>query len=818
VGIEITVRNGGGTASGTADLSDRLRTDLGLQLGNRAYNGESSQSTLYIDDDDGEYGNEEDLPMGLTMLSIAAHNVVRITETATSPDTVLVRGRVIPKEIGRGDKWQDRSRQVTVRLDDYNSDLKGLTLLTSLSRGAETDVARVTYIFDNWLSGSPRLTTDLTNGIVAGNTVTMPAKVYDAGTPILDIISDCAVSAEKTFFVMADGTFYYAVYDDDSQVASMRISDDPDEINVGESSSPGSASVRLYPSSSQSGTGTGESAAAPDLDGSDASVGWGSVIAGYDYKYMYDAPNGTGSGSAGSFAATDTGAPGKVGVVGYVHIIDGDLLSLIQNGGVIRGQHRWHSRTGIGVDESTQFNYTDFCARVYRPGTSSFVATLVDVGDATGTLRFPQQPEPVNRSFGSVAITPYPAAVEGDYLVIDVGLSHESPLTGAAGATLYNTDTAATDLPLDDATGTELNSWWQLGPSEEALPTYPPIWTGPASTEDGQGLLSGGVLRYGGSSFVAETRSSVADDYDYWVEPIHDEGAIGTADAATRLGNILDIRQFERRTYQVAVQFHNTEVNLVKAGDLIDIKAKAIPDADDQYRTRRVASLEWQWIGPEHWIGVMELDKPLNVKGAGPGTGSGQAALATRPKNAAQMPYDNDASGLTGDTVQEAIDELADGSGITSTVVDHGTMGASEDFDFTDGTDHEGILDQNLTVTLSGATDGEAAWMTLKLTQDGTGTNTINLPASVVNGADVEAAFDTTASAVNIISVFSYDGGTTWYAFLAGSSGSVSAADLVALGVVGPILVADDHSTPLVFADLLQTEAGDDLLYSDIGE
>jgi hypothetical protein len=32
---------------------------------------------------------------------------------------------------------------------------------------------------------------------------------------------------------------------------------------------------------------------------------------------------------------------------------------------------------------------------------------------------------------------------------------------------------------------------------------------------------------------------------------------------------------------------------------------------------------------------------------------------------------------------------------------------------------------------------------------------------------------------------------------------------------VGPILISDTHSTPLVFADLLQTEDGSDLLYLD---
>lgn len=32
---------------------------------------------------------------------------------------------------------------------------------------------------------------------------------------------------------------------------------------------------------------------------------------------------------------------------------------------------------------------------------------------------------------------------------------------------------------------------------------------------------------------------------------------------------------------------------------------------------------------------------------------------------------------------------------------------------------------------------------------------------------------------------------------------------------VGEILIADTHSTPLVFADLIQTEAQDDLVYAD---
>jgi len=193
------------------------------------------------------------------------------------------------------------------------------------------------------------------------------------------------------------------------------------------------------------------------------------------------------------------------------------------------------------------------------------------------------------------------------------------------------------------------------------------------------------------------------------------------------------------------------------------------------------------------------------------------------------------ASGGVGDHTHEAVEVVA-------TVTDHGTMGASEDFDFAQSSDHQGILDQNLTVTLTGATDGEAAFLTLVLTQDGTGTNTLTLPAEVVNGADIETAFDTAADAVNIITLFTYDGGTTWYGFLAGGSTGVELSDATPLvesgsgdpGVdteasrsdhvhplsssgsgIGPILISDTPSTPLVFADLIQNEAQDDLVYAD---
>lgn len=45
---------------------------------------------------------------------------------------------------------------------------------------------------------------------------------------------------------------------------------------------------------------------------------------------------------------------------------------------------------------------------------------------------------------------------------------------------------------------------------------------------------------------------------------------------------------------------------------------------------------------------------------------------------------------------------------------------------------------------------------------------------------------------------------------------AVSVDAIIALGFVGPILIADTHSTPLVFADLVQNEDEDDLVYQDL--
>jgi hypothetical protein len=769
-----------------------------IEAGGKAFRGESTTNSIPVRDQQGETGNELNLPGALTHISLSRGSRWEWLDGPDGAEVRMAAGRIGTKDYTRGAQPADRAREVVMQCGDRNEELQDI-IVDAWDRAEETDVVRVNALITTYLSGTPRSTTNIADTYVSSdNPVTLPARLYD-GTNPRAILQEIASFANKEFFVTIDDELWYDVNTSDSYVAGLRISDRPEEWTT-ETSAPGLDTVRLYPSSSQSGTGGGESGAAPDLDGSDASAGWGSVIAGYDYKYMYDAPNGTGSGSAGSFAATDTGAPGGVGFVGYVNLINGDLTAIIQGGGTVRGQHRAHSRTGIGVDESVQFNYTNFAVRVYRPG-SGFVATLLEVGDSIGTLRFPQQPTAVNRAFGPATFDAYPSAVEGDYLVVDVGIYHESPLTGAAGATIYNTDNAASDLPFD-AVADELNTWWQFGPAEEALPTFPPKWdVGPASSEDGLELVSGLRLYYGQNGDYVHVNDPTTEA-EYWHAErsfyTSDEGITDATKATVLAESILQRLKFEDRTYNVSVgPLYEEHVALLKPGQLVDIKARAIPDADDQFVSRRIAQLKWTTPRPGVFWARMQLDRPLKEApyGVGPKQSAEEIAKHTQASSshtASQVTIVDSGGNFTATNVEAALAELA-GDVTSSTVVDHGTMGAAETFDFTDGTDHEGTLDQNLTVTLTGATNGEAAWMTLKLIQDGTGTNTIDLPASVVNASDVEGAFDTDADAVNIISVFSYDGGSTWYAFLAGGSGGGASAldDLTDVTITAPTLDDD---------------------------
>jgi hypothetical protein len=768
-----------------------------MEAGGRAFRGESASNTIPIRDQEGETGNELNLPGALTHVSLSRGSRWEWLDGPDGSEVRMAAGRIGTKDYTRGVQKASRAREVVMQCGDRNEELQDI-IVDAWDRPEESDVTRVLALLTDYLDGTPRATTVIADTYVsADGPVTLPARLYD-GTNPRNILQEIAQFANKEFFVTIDDELWYDVATSTSYLAGLKISDRPEEWTI-EESSPGASTVRLYPSQTRSGSGGGEAAAAPDLSAGDVDVGWGGTGGSFEYSYMYDAPNGTGGGgSIGTWAAVGTGAPGDVALHGFVHYLDGDLLSIVQNGGVIRGQAVTKSRHGIGIDENAQFNYAEFSARVYRPG-SGFVAQLTDVGDATGVVEFWADSAAGNSSFGPATITPYASAVEGDYLVIDAGTHHVGPTSGGTGATLFNTDTAGSDLPIGDTHPANfgLNTWWQLGPPEESLPVFGPRWdVGPASTEDGLELVSGLRLYYGQQGdYVHVTDPTTEAEYWHAERSFYtsDEAITDSTKATVLAEAILQRLKFEDRTYNVSVgPLFEDHVGLLKPGQLVDIKARAIPDADDQYVSRRIAQLKWTTPRPGVFWARMQLDRPLKEApyGVGPKQAAEEIAKHTQASSshaASQVTIVDGGGHFTATNVEAALQELA--TGISSpAVVDHGTMGAAETFDATDGHDHEGTLDQNLTVTLSGATAGEAAWMTLRLTQDGTGTNTIDLPASVVNAADVESAFDTDANAINVITVFSYDGGTTWLAFLAGGSGGGASAldDLTDVTITAP--------------------------------
>jgi hypothetical protein len=178
-------------------------------------------------------------------------------------------------------------------------------------------------------------------------------------------------------------------------------------------------------------------------------------------------------------------------------------------------------------------------------------------------------------------------------------------------------------------------------------------------------------------------------------------------------------------------------------------------------------------------------------------------------------------------------------------------LGATHTLDLANGNGFDATLTANCTLIFAGATAGTLCSFMLLLRQDGTGGWTTTWPGSVIWAGGSAPTLDTTLSTATVLTFFSLDGGTVWYGFPTGASGSVSPlttkGDLYTfstvdarLGVgadgrtlladssqttglrwsstapVGPILISDTPSTPLVFADLIQNDAQTDLVYADL--
>ena len=596
-----------------------------VEAGGRAYRGESTLASFPMRDERGETGSGAGLPSNLTATSLSAGSRIEWLVNGFR----LFRGRIGPKDYSRGRQKADRARELVLSANDTNYDLRNI-IIDGWSRPQETDVARVQALITTYLSGSPRASTVITNDYVVtgSNTVTLGPKVYDATGPA-EVLSEIATIADKLHFVTIDDELFYDGYDSSIYQAGIRISDRSDELNTAgacaSSATPGAGSADM-----------GFETPSGDLDLTIAPNASGGAIYLFIHVSAGDAtwphttpayyPDGVGGGGArpaepftlihakwraasGSMAANtvylfrllDPSIAGVGSVVRMASIPDSYIAGAVFVSGVDQADPNGTpvDNTGTGAasslsaptagPEQVVINWASWRVDNVNPGTTAPTA-----GGGQTVLAA--------------------AAMESSFGVSDAqaGLGYGS----AAPTWTWVSSQPWTSMGLAVNGG---------GTGSGDGPTFPPIWdVGPSSTEDGLELLSGLRLYYGQGSntYVYVNDPTTANQYWHSEQSLYtNDPLIDTAAKATTLAQaILQHRKFERRTYNVSIgPLSEDQVGCLKPGQIINIKARAIPDADDNFVARRIAQLRWTTPVPGTYFAHMMLDRPMKDSPSGIG-------------------------------------------------------------------------------------------------------------------------------------------------------------------------------------------------------
>lgn len=153
---------------------------------------------------------------------------------------------------------------------------------------------------------------------------------------------------------------------------------------------------------------------------------------------------------------------------------------------------------------------------------------------------------------------------------------------------------------------------------------FPPIWNvGPASTEDGSELISAVRLFYGAGEdkYVDVSDPVIASQYGYAAENLSDDTALSIAVATNRANAILNHRQYEDKTVNVTIgPLTDAQVVLVKHGQIINVKARAITYADDQAYPMRIGQCRFTTPVPGTWFAHLQLGRPWKMQPYSKGT------------------------------------------------------------------------------------------------------------------------------------------------------------------------------------------------------
>jgi hypothetical protein len=743
------------------DLTDEVKWEE-AEFGLRAHRGESTNSNVIIRDPNAVTGNSASLPAGLTAYSLAAGNVLEYVHGSN----VRWRGRMGIKDYSRGSQRADRYREVAAYLEDINIDLRDI-VVHNWNRPAETDVARIQALIAQYLSGSPRRTT-IVNGsnlVNAGsNLVNLAAQNY-VKTTTADVISDIATEANKTYFLRprrrtSDAHTAELFYDGNNAVMEScpyRISDREDEVR---------ASNHVFAPIWNVGPAATE-------NGQELISGVYLFYGASDDSYVYVSD----PVQANQYAWRE--------IVVYDDTVV-DAAAALKKARAILSFRKYEERVinvTIGPLSDAQLG------SIWVGQTIQIKARAIAFADDqyySGRISQLKETSP----------TPWTHFV---HLQID-----RPWRMGAYGTGSPVGPKAPSSEPISCSSGGTDTGWFNNGGFESNVNTdqnISPNWnhvvttTGTARTGTYHGEIQPGGDIYhnfgGGRTFEAgktyvvrgwmRARTGANGDPGQWY--FGDPGSRwDDASYGEPMGSWVDNAYVDYRDSTTGVNMSETYTQYcilwTPSADRTNVVfyiAGALQSFLDDFALYEQSSGNTVPIGPtgsgspgtdnDHYAPIDHVHEHGLLSDSG-----------THYHDGSQVAIADAGAYFTGTDVEAALQEIgADIAGLVSpTVVDHGSMGATETFNASAGSDHEGTQDANLSVTLTGATAGTAAWMTLKLTQDATGGRTLTLPASVVTKTDVEAAWDTTANAVNILSLFSYDGGTSWYGFLAGAGAAAS--------------------------------------------
>jgi len=135
---------------------------------------------------------------------------------------------------------------------------------------------------------------------------------------------------------------------------------------------------------------------------------------------------------------------------------------------------------------------------------------------------------------------------------------------------------------------------------------------------------------------------------------------------------------------------------------------------------------------------------------------------------------------FAGTDVEAVLAELAALSNADTSLVTVAATGATETVDVSVARTYDLTLTANCTLTLTGAVNAEAWYVSLLLRQDGTGSRTMTWPGSVVWPGGVTPTLSTAAASVDVFTLFTLDGGTVWFGFPTGGGGGTAATTVEA--------------------------------------